>query len=445
MAIIKPFRAVRFNPSKIPDLSAVISQPYDRVRYGLQDKYYDSSPYNVVRIIKGKELPADMPDRAAGPNAYTRAKAYYDLWRLKEILIRDRKPALYAYHQTFTIDGQTRTRKGYIAAFALRTFDRGIVLPHEQTHANIKIDRLRFLRTTQVNLGQIFMLYSDPENRVSAILDAAIVGREPDVKAVEMHEKDVRQQLWIVTDETTIRAVCEEMSAKRNLIIADGHHRYETALTYRDEMRARHPKAPENAAFSYRMVTFVSMDDPGLIILPTHREVYNDPQITKNEILAQLAPVFETIAVANMGACFAQMKTYEQQHAFGLYIDHNYYVLVLRNADLIEQWAAQDRSLAWKSLDVTIAHQILLKRALGLSAEAMETQANLRYHRDPLLPVKNVDTGKGNLVVFMNPTQIDQVKNCTERGEKMPPKSTDFYPKMITGLTMMPVGAQERI
>ena len=445
MATIKPFRGVRFNPHRISDLSLVVSQPYDRVRYGLQEEYYDLSPYNIVRVIRGKELPADVPDQLEGPNVYARARAYYDLWHAEEVLVQEEKAALYVYHQTFTIDGETRTRKGFVAAFELSAFDRGIVLPHERTHAGPKVDRLRLLRALQVNMGQIFVLYPDPENSVSATLDAVIAGREPDIDVVEMFESGVQQQLWVVSDQAPIRAVQQEMAPKENLIIADGHHRYETALSYRDEMRTRHRDAPANAAFNYRMVGLVSMDDPGLVILPTHREVFDYPQVTGDEVLARIESTFEVIPVADLNECLAQMRTNEPRHAFGFYGDGNYNVLVLKRPDLIEQQITEDRSLSWKSLDVSIAHKILLESIVGLSEQAIENQANLRYHRDPLLAVQNVDSGNGNFVFLLNPTRVIQVKACAEQGEKMPQKSTDFYPKMITGLTMMPVGAQERI
>ena len=442
MATIQPFHGVRY---QVPDLSSVISQPYDRVRYGLQEKYYALHPHNVVRIIRGIESPMDAPDRLEGPNVYTRARAYYDLWQVEGVLAREDRPAFYVYHQTFTIDGHTKTRKGLISAFESSAFDEGSVLPHERTHAGPKVDRLRLLRALEANMGLIFMLYPDPQNRINALLDVAIAGREPDADVVEMYESDVRQRLWAVTDEKAIRVVQEEMAPKRNLIIADGHHRYETALNYRDEMRATHPGALANAAFNYRMVSLVSMDDPGLVILPTHREVLDYPQIGVAEVLARAATSFSITRAADMHTCLAEMKAQQTRHAFGLYGEGQYHVLVLRNPDLIDEWIAEDRSLTWKSLDVSIAHQILLKRIVGMSAEDAEGQHHIRYHRDPLLAVQNVDAGRGNLVLFLNPTRIDQVKVCAEQGEKMPQKSTDFYPKMVTGLTMMSVGREERI
>jgi uncharacterized protein (DUF1015 family) len=444
MATIKPFRGVRYNPDLAGDLSLVISQPYDRVRYGLQDQYYDQSPYNVVRIVKGRALPDDRPDQHAGPNVYTRARAYYDQWCAEGVLVQEPRPAIYVYHQTFAVGGARMTRKGFVAALELSPFDAGIVLPHERTHAGPKVDRLRLLRTLEANLGQIFMLYPDPENRVSGLLDASIADRQPDVDATEMYESDVRQQLWAVTDADAIRAVQDEMACKRNLIIADGHHRYETALNYRDEMRARHPGAPADAAFNYRMVTLVSMDDPGLVILPTHREVFG-AGTNPAEVLARAEEGFEVTPAADLDACLAQMAEREAEHAFGLYAEGRYHVLALKDPARIEGWIAGDRSLDWKSLDVSIAHKVLLERVAGLPAEELETQAILRYHRDPALAIENVDRGESDFVLLLNPTRIEQVKACAGHGEKMPQKSTDFYPKMVTGLTIMPVGTGERI
>ncbi|MBN1581453.1 MAG: DUF1015 domain-containing protein [Anaerolineae bacterium] len=440
MATIKPFRGVRYNAAKIPNLSQVVSQPYDRVRYGLQERYYAQHPYNIVRIIKGEELPGDVPDELQGPNCYTRAKAYYELWRAQEILKQDDKPAIYVYQQQFEVAGQRMTRKGLIAALELSEFDEGVVLPHERTHAGPKVDRLRLLRTTGVNLGQIFMLYPDAENAVSAMLDATIAGQSPDVDAVEMFEKDVRQQMWVVDDEATIRAVQAEMAPKRNLIIADGHHRYETALNYRSEMRQAHPDAGPRAAFNYCMVTLVSMQDPGLVILPTHREIFDVPQASGEQVLQRAASTFEITPVADLGRCLTTMEQHTERHAFGLYAENGYHVLTLKQPELIEQLIDLDRSPDWKSLDVSILHNIVLEQVMALPVEALEQQSIIRYHRDPSLAVGNIDKGEGNLVFFLNPTRMVQVQACAGQGEKMPPKSTDFYPKVITGLTMMPAG-----
>jgi uncharacterized protein (DUF1015 family) len=436
MATIRPFRGVRYNKARVPDLSKVLSQPYDRVRYGLQERYYELSPYNIVRIIKGKELPS-------GQDVYVQAKAYYDRWLNEQILLREASPALYVFHQTFSVDGQHQTRKSLIAALRLTLFDEGIVLAHEQTHSGPKLDRLRLLRALQVNTGQIFMLYPDAQNVVSSILDEAIVGHSPEIDATEMYEDGVRQQLWVVENPDTIQAIEREMAPKRNLIIADGHHRYETALNYRAE-RGTGCSLP-NAACNFCMATLVSMDDPGLVIFPTHREVFDLPSLDVGSMLARAQPFFDVAPVADLQACLAQIRMGESKHAFGLYVEGCFYVLVLKSLDRIAHWMAQDRSFIWNSLDVSIAHKVLLEQMIGLSEQAIDEQANVRYHRDPALAIENVDSGKGNLVLLLNPTRMDQVKACAQEGVKMPPKSTDFYPKMIAGLTMMPVGEGERL
>jgi len=438
MANVKPFRAVRY---RLADLSVVVSQPYDRIGPGLQQRYYALSPYNAARIVQGQVLPGDLPDRSDGPSVYTRARATYDLWQATGVLARDPESALYVYHQTFGVDGARRTRKAFVAALLLTLFEQGIVLPHERTLAAPKEDRLRLMRALAVNPELVFVLYPDPENRIANLLDAAIAGRASDVDATELLEKDVRQQLWVVTDRAVIRAVQEEMAPKKGLVIADGHHRYETALRYRSEMQAAYPGAPADAAFNYGMVSMVSMDDPGLVILPTHREVFNC-SVAPAQVLSGAATAFDVIPAASLDACLAQMKAYGGSHAFGFYADARYWVLVLKHPDRIDKLIAKDRSLAWKSLDVTILHEMVLQPIVGLSQQAQEAQTNLRYHRDPAAAVAQVDSGQGSYAFLLNPTRVAQVRACAERGERMPQKSTDFYPKMITGLTMMPLGRE---
>jgi uncharacterized protein (DUF1015 family) len=441
MATIRAFRGVRYNPASVSDLSAVVSQPYDRVRYGLQDQYYRSSPYNVVRILRGKPETGDLPERPAGPNVYTRARAIYDRWRAEGILIRESEPAIYAYHQTSTVAGQRKTRKAFIAALELCPLEDGIILPHERTQTGPKLDRLRLLRCLEVNTGQIFTLYPDPHNRITALLDKAIAGQAPDIDVVEAHEADVCQQVWVIRDPGVLRAVTIEMAPKRNLIIADGHHRYETALSYQGEQRP-----PPDAAANYCMATLVSMDDPGLVILPTHREVMNLSELNIAHVLSRAEACFEIAPSPDMETCLASMAAQAPtRHAFGLYAEGRYYTLMLSDSNLLERCAPDRRSPGRDALDVSIAHKIVLEQLVGLPTQAVEQPPYLRYQRDPRPAIRNVDRGKSNLVLLVNPTRMDQVKTYAERGVKMPSKSTDFYPKMIAGLTMMPIGGQEKI
>ena len=442
MASIAPFRGVRYNPSKIIDLSNVVCQPYDRVRYGLQEQYYDLHPYNMVRITKGKEYGGDRPD---GENVYTRARDYYHAWLDSGHLLRDTSPALYVYHQTFTLpDGTELTRKAFVAALELVPFEEGIVLPHERTLSGPKVDRLNLMRATGANFGQIFMLYPDPENRISALFDAGIAGRNPDVDVRELFEKDVRQQLWVVTDPEVVAQIVAEMAPKQGLIIADGHHRYETALNYRAEMRQKHPGAPANAGFNYRMVTLISMDDPGLTILPTHRLMHSYQAKTTDQILADAAEYFGVTPLADRAALEAALpETGPDDRRIGFY-DGNYYLLRLKSPEIMAD-VAPDRVGEWRMLDVSILHELLIERVMDISKERVEAKENIDYHRDLDLALSEVDEGKALCVFVMNPTRMAEVKACSEKGSKMPQKSTDFYPKVITGLVAMAVGVEERL
>ncbi len=438
MATIRPFKGVRYNPKKIADLSTVISQPYDRVRHGLQDKYYDQSPHTVVRIIKGKEEPGDNGEN----NVYTRARGYYQSWLREGILMREQVPALYVLHQTATLpDGSTKTRKGLITALELSKFDEGIVLPHERTHSGPKVDRLNLMRATQVNFGHIFMLY--PGDRINELLEKAIEG-QPGLELREMFEHDVVQQFWPVTDPEVIQAVVEEMAPRRNLIIADGHHRYETAINYRDEMREKYPDAPPNAGFNYRLVTLVSMEDPGLVILPTHRLIHSYGQMSGQEALEQAKEYFEVAPVADRPALEAALAEAEPTHPRLGFYDGDYAVLTLQDPALLAK-LLPDRSPGWRLLDVSVLHEIFIERVLGMDKAVVEAKTNIEYLRDPQMGYDGVDQGKANFLLVMNPTRMEQVRDCTAIGEKMPQKSTDFFPKVISGLVMMPIGAEERL
>ena len=441
MAKIAPFQGIRYNAHKVGNLSNVVSQPYDRVRYGLQDKYYDLHKYNIVRITKGREYRNDTPT----DNVYTRARDYFHTWLDAGYMLRDPAPAFYVYHQAFTLpNGTELTRRAFIAALELVEFAEGIVLPHERTLSGPKVDRLNLMRATGTNFGQIFMLYPDAENSINAIFDTAIAGRQPDADVREMFEQDVRQQLWVVNDPEVIAQVVAEMAPKRGLIIADGHHRYETALNYRAEMRERFPDTPANAGFNFRMVTLVSLDDPGLTILPTHRLMHSYAAKTSAEVLADAAEYFQVTPYPDRDALGAAMTSgSDGDRRMGLY-DGSYYLLQLKNPEIMAQ-IAPDRVEEWRMLDVSILHELLIERVMGISKERVENKENIDYYRDLDDAIAKVDAGEAQCVFIMNPTRMSEVRACSDKGAKMPQKSTDFYPKVITGLTAMPVGETERL
>ncbi|MFH1633267.1 MAG: DUF1015 domain-containing protein [Chloroflexota bacterium] len=441
MATIKPFKGIRYNPARFQDLRHVVSQPYDRVRYGLQDEYYALSDHNVTRIIKGKEFDTDN----AVENVYTRARGFLHKWLEEGALVREDKPAIYVYHQQFPLpNGEIITRKAFICAFELAEFDEGIVLPHERTHAGPKVDRLNLTRATRTYFGNIFMLYPDPENKVDALLDAAI-DRDPDTDIHELHEKDVRQMFWVVTEPDVIRDVVAEMEPKRNLIIADGHHRYETALNYRQEQRGLYPAAPANAGFNYLMVACVSMSNPGLIILPTHRLIFDYNQMNTAEILEKTGQYFAIEELADRPALEAKMQaSLGKAGHIGLAAADGFYFLALKDDGIMKK-LVPDRTSAWLQLDVNILHKLLLEHILGLTTESIDRLEGIHYLREPDMGYAQVRTGEAQYLFVLNPTRMEQVTVCTQDGEKMPQKSTDFYPKVITGLAMLPVGPEERL
>lgn len=441
MANITPFRGVRYNAHKVGDLSQVVTQPYDRIGTELQDEYYALHPYNLVRLIQGRKNTDDTPEQ----NVYTRAREYYQAWIDAGFLLRDGRPALYVYHQTFALpDGSTRTRKALVAALQLVEFSEGIVLPHERTLSGPKIDRLNLMRATAFDFEQIFMLYPDAENRINALLDAAIAGKAADEDVQELFERDVRQQLWVVDDADVVASVVAEMAPKTGLIIADGHHRYETALNYRNEMREQHPTAPADAAFNRVMICFVSMDDPGLVILPTHRLIYGYEAKTTSQILEGAGTYFEVTPLANRDELDRALAgATEQDRRMGFY-DGRYFLLRLKSKAVMDE-LVPERAPEWRQLDVSILHELLIERVMGISKMQVEAKEHLDYYRNLDEALARVDSGEGTCVFILSPTRIGEVKACSDRGEKMPQKSTDFYPKMISGMVMMDIGAGERL
>jgi uncharacterized protein (DUF1015 family) len=438
MAIIKPFRGVRYNPDKIPDLSAVVSQPHDRVQ-GLQDQYYDLSPYNVIRLIKGKEQPGD----GKNDNVYTRARDAYQAWLREGILIRDQAPALYVLRQTFSLaDGSVKVRQGLIAALELTRFDEGIVLPHERTLSDSMLDRLNLLRAVAMNFSSVFMLY--PGSQINDLL-APITERPPTREFHELLEHDVLQQFWVVTDSDVIAAVAEEMAPKRNLIIADGHHRYETSLRYRDEMRAKYPDAPPQAGFNYRSVMLVSMADPGLVILPAHRLIHSYTRMSGAEALERAKEYFDVTRVTNRAELETTLRaaSASSQPCFGFH-DGTFAVLTLRSTDTMDR-LLPDRTPEWRKLDVAVVHELFIEQVLGIGKQAVADHQSVEFLRDAQVGYEAVSQGKAKFLLLMNPTRIEQVQTCSTAGERMPQKSTDFYPKAISGLVALPVGVEERL
>ena len=429
MAKIFPFRALRYDPAKV-SVGDVVTQPYDKISPAAQDRYYRASPYNLVRIILGKPEPGDND----GQNVYSRAAAFLNGWKREYILSQDPEPCIYLYTQTFTVPGDSSglrvERRGLIAAGQLEAYDAQVVFRHEQTLSKPKADRLNLLQATKAHFGQIFMLYSDPAGNVDAILAQK---RPPDIEVTD--EYAVVHRLWKVSDPATIARVQHAMDDKK-LIIADGHHRYETALNYRNEMRQKTGHA-DDAPYERIMMTLVNMDSKGLLVLPTHRVVFGLDAFDESKLAADLQKYFKVEklpATDDLSSSLGRMHEAGQKGTALLAVTANASYL-LRAREGQQSPALEGQSAQQRSLDVVQLHKLILEETLGMSEEDIRDQKHLKYVREAREAVDEVRKG-ANVAFLMNPVRMEQVRDIAFGGEVLPQKSTDFYPKLLSGLTI---------
>ncbi len=447
MAQVQPFQAFRYNPQRVP-FERVLTQPYDKISASMQDSYYAADPHNLISVEKGRSFPTDTPQN----NVYTRAAAAVENWIRDSVVVQDPIPSFYAYTQEYTVPGtaEQRIRRGFIGAGKLEEYSAGVVFRHEHTLSGPKADRLELLRHTRTHTGQLFMLYSDPQQRIDAILkDAESVAPATTLR----DEYGVTHRLRVIADHdraTAIKSVMEE----QKLVIADGHHRYETALTYRRERHLTagglHPSAPYALALhDFAMMTFVNTCSEGLTILPTHRLAANLHDFSWSEARRYLEPWFEAQAFpfADDGQkpdvqnkFLAQLQQLRGQRAIGVYpaAEHAkrvYDVLTLRRGADLSQ-LLHGVSPLQRELDVVLLHDGILEPAFGITPQAVTAERNLSYERDASAALESVDRGAAQIAFLLNPVDVDQVMRIATAGEVMPQKSTDFYPKLLSGITM---------
>jgi len=444
MADIQPFRAFRYDPRQVAVPKAV-TQPYDKITPALQDQYYAANPHNLVRIILGRKAPNDNTEN----NVYTRAAASFRDWRAKGILRQDSLPSIYVYSQRFLRpnSGTEIERLGFIALGRIEDYSSGIVFRHEQTLAKPKADRLDLLRATRAHFGQIFMLYED-SGAIESLLAASIAAgsdvqstaKQPDVEIED--EYGVVHRLWQVSDPHVIASIQAAMSDKK-LIIADGHHRYETALSYRNERRAAAGTGVDSASFpaDFVMMTFVNMNSPALMILPTHRVVHSLPSFSEDDFRKAARGFFDvdetepaldgaraTAILRESGRCGTTLLAVTANRAFMLHHPNPNHPEIFAGLSLRQQ-----------ALDVVQLHKCLLEKVLNLSEDSIRNQQNISYLRDAaeaLAQVRNPTHPHADITFLMNPCRVSQVRDIAFAGEVMPQKSTDFYPKLLSGLTI---------
>jgi uncharacterized protein (DUF1015 family) len=426
MADIRAFRAFRYDPGRVGALGDVIAPPYDVIDASLQQALYDKSPYNVVRLILNQETPADTEH----DNRYTRSAAVLRDWLREDVLRQDSARGLYVYHQDFEVEGRKYTRRGFLARVRLEPFGTGRIYPHEETLSGPKADRLKLFHATGMNLSPVFGLYPDSGDKVMSALDAA-VGRSLPLQATD--HLGVVSKLWPVTEDHAVSTVTGLMGPKP-VFIADGHHRYETGLRYLEERRAAGEAADGESAPNFILMMLVGMSDPGLIILPTHRLVSGLPGLSAERLQTLLAPHFdvERVGSGEAGAREAweriEMDGSQNLLGFGTVADGIWQTARFRATAEMARLAAA-HSEAWRGLAVSVLHVLVLDQLLASQGNAACNYVHLLREVTDAVSARRCDLG-----VLVPPATMGQVETIAGGLEKMPPKSTYFYPKLLSGL-----------
>ncbi len=418
MAHIKPFKAVYYNIDKVKDFRTVMAPPYDVINEEYQNDLHNRSPFNFTHIDLEKQFPND--DRT--DNRYTRSKKTFQDWLKKRVMVEDSEPAVYFYRQEYKVQGQKYNRLGFISLMELHDEGDSKVHPHEKTHANAVDDRFQLTKALNSNLSCIFVCYSDVQKKVEKIFNKHLCATEPLIDVVD--DNDIRNKVWRLTDEALIADINKSLEGQ-NLFIADGHHRYQVACEYRSHRRSRKIKSGGQESYNYVMTYFTNMDSKDLQIFPMHRILKKFPQDlsfldeffridkikTKEELLILLA------------------KAGKNEHAFGLYTRDGIKLLRLKNKLLIDR-EIKEGSSEYKKLDATILKNFVFDR------QGIPSDDNIIYTKDLNEVTNMVDTGNADAGFVMNAVKIKQLKDIALNGEKMPPKTTYFYPKVLSGLTV---------
>lgn len=447
MAEILPFRAIRYDATKGRALGHLLAPEFDLVTQEQRDELLRLSPHNIIHVTLGEERPGDSP---ATTNKYVRAAEHWSTWLAQGVLRRDPAPAIYSLEQSFWApDGRNLKRRGFIVAVRLHPFSDGVIVPHEKTLAAPKADRLEILKSVKANISPIFGLYRDEEGVTSRLLDAA-ADREP---AAETDSDDgVHHRLWRSDRPEVVKAL-QDLVAPQRIFLADGHHRYETALAYRRILAEQDPGLPEYGGHHYILGFLCPMNDPGLFLFATHRLVYGLKDFSLPAFLDKLGRYFTIETLSEdirrpAGRAWAISKLAEHAGRSTAFLmiaaeDQRARVVTLRDdADLTDAELPANETLA--ALDVTALHSVVLQHILGLSPQAQEKSENLTFVRDAGEVVNRVLSGEHPIGFLLNPTPMWQVEAVGEAGETMPQRSTLFYPRLMSGLVMREVNPHER-
>lgn len=435
MAEIRPFRGILYNKEQVHDLSAVVAPPYDVISARAQDDLYARHDCNVIRLILGKSQNGDQGQH----DVHERASRCFNQWMERGVLSRDATSALYLTSVTFLVDGQSISRFGIISQVRLEPFEKGIVLPHERTFSKVKSERMQLMQACHANFSPIFGLYSD-DNGILARLQSHVEHLAPDMDITD--SQGLGHRLWRLSDTRLLDFVAQSMENKR-IYIADGHHRYETALNYRNWVKARNPDLSENHPSNYVMMSLSSMEDPGLVILPAHRLLKKVPQAHLADLLNKAAEYFEIHSFpfdssreGALSAAGAFLKDQAPKNAFGVFLkDHEEIKVLVLKAGVMDRCYA-DEPPPLRNLDVTVLTRLLMMKLLGYDQSRLDDESKITYRTTADSAVQAVMQEEADLAFILNPTRIEQVQRVAEHGLIMPRKSTYFYPKVISGQVM---------
>jgi len=426
-----------YNQDKAGTMDTIVCPPYDIISPLLQEELYQKNPFNVVRLEYGKENADDTESN----NRYTRSSAFFEEWFRSRILYQDPMPAMYVYEMEYTVGGTVKKPRGFIALVKIEDYNSGVVKPHETTLSGPKSDRLNLLRACKASFSQIYSLFSDPSGDVAAVLSDVPAKSG----AVAIGADKVIHRIWPIHDQDTIQTIVRLMEEKP-LFIADGHHRYDTALNYRNERRAAEGGVHKDASYNYVAMFMARLEDPGIMILPAHRVLMNlthfypaefEQALNRYFYLERIDFTSRTEEKDRETILDTMANRSERSHVFGMRIKgkNSYYLLTLRDASDMDA-LVPDRSRAYRQLDVSILHHLIIDKLLGIGIETHKLGKNISYIKDPDEAAEQVANGSSEIVFFMNPTKVTQVKDVASSGERMPQKATYFYPKLLTGLVM---------
>jgi uncharacterized protein (DUF1015 family) len=449
MPDISALRGIRYDLGRVGSLSNVIAPPYDVIDAELQQKLYDKHAANVVRLILNKDEPGDDDHN----NRYTRAARQFRTWLRDGTLFTEADPAIYVYHQVFKEGGVEHTRRGFMSRCRLQRFGEGNIYPHEETHGAAKADRLKLWGACKANLSQIFSLFPDDTNEVQNILESAIAGVAP-LEATD--HLGVTHRIWPVTDVPTITAVVAAMG-DRPVYIADGHHRYETACNLRDQIAKESGNLSAEHPANYVLMMFVSMSDPGMLVLATHRLFRGLPPMTAAQLCERLGDSFTTEPVGTgpnrARSLWEEIETEGDQGTLGLYTAADQQWTLVRLTDAGRQRmaeAASEHSDDWQGLGVSILHRLIMETLLAPSA-SLPAPKYVRDIEEVVQGLKEGDAagrdatgqagtgGRFELAALVMPATVDHIRAISSHGERMPAKSTFFYPKLLSGLVINPL------